>query len=228
MNQNCDRDDKHFEIIDSKGNEDTQPSKGILIKGINRHSKDALKDYDLTSHNFILYDYLINLKVSFGVDGEINVSNQTILDYYKNTPITKKALFKLDYILPALVEVACKQGLINKLKPKDKSILYDSIHPSDSTIVMLIKTNQLDINDLFKARLNHEKRVNKDYYKILLDKSYQPQEVDDGLNEWKWYDDKQEDEVNDIFEWYQYIDKDLLYKVSKRFAPRVKHMLEIN
>ena len=195
---------------------------------INHRSKDALKDYELTSHNFILYDYLINLKVSFGVDGEINVSDQTIFDYYKDKQITKKELFRVYDLIPALTVVACKQGLIDKLKPEEKARLYDRISPSDSLIVKLIKNKQLDINDLFKARLNHEKRVNKDYYKILLDKSYQPQEVDDGFNEWKWYDDKQEDEVNDIFEWYQYIDKDLLYKVSKRFAPRVKHMLEIN
>ena len=194
---------------------------------INRHSKDALKDYDLTSHNFILYDYLINLKVSFGVNGEINVSDQAILDYYKDKPITKKELFKLDYILPALVVVACKQGLINKLESKDKSILYDSIYSSDSVIVMLIKTNQLDINDLFKARLNYEKRYNGDYYKILLDKSYQPQEADAGLDEWEWYEDEQEDEVDNVFQWYKYIDKSLLYKASKRFAPRVKRMLEI-
>lgn len=196
---------------------------------INRHSKDALDDYDLTDNNFILCKYLVNLNVSFGVNGEISVSDQTIFDYYKDKLLTKKELFKLDYrgyILPALVAVACKQGLINKLKPKDKSILYDNIHPSDSVIVMLIKTNQLDINDLFKARLSYEKRVNKYDYKILLDKNYQPQQIDDYDDD--WLNDDQENKVNDVFAWYQYLDKDLLYKVSKRFAPRVKRMLEID
>ena len=81
---------------------------------INHHSKNALKDYDLTSHNFILYDYLVNLNVSFGVDGEVSVSDQAILDYYKDKPITKKELFRVYDLIPALTVVACKQGLIDK------------------------------------------------------------------------------------------------------------------
>ena len=193
---------------------------------INRHSKYALKDYDLTSHNFILYGYLVNLNVSFGVDGEVSVSDQAILDYYKDKPITKKELFRVYDLIPALTVVACKQGLIDKLKPEEKARLYDRISPSDSLIVKLIKNKQLDINDLFKARLNYEKQVNKYDYKILLDKNYQPQQIDDYDDD--WLNDEQEDEVDDVFQWYKYIDKDLLYKVSKRFAPRVNRMLEID
>ena len=200
-----------------------------LIK-INRHSKYVLDDYDLTSHNFILYKYLSSLNITFGINGEINVSYQTILDYYKDKLLTKEELFITYQLIPALTVVACKQGLINKLKPEEKAFLYDEISPSDSLIVKLIKNKQLDINDLFKARLNYEKRYNRDYYKILLDKSYQPRGVDedDDLDDWDWPVDEQEDEVDDVFQWYKYINKDLLYKVSKRFAPRVKRMLEID
>lgn len=231
-------------------NEYNQEDFKQLINQYIDENKDRYKkfhyqfDFSITDNNFRLFYYLLKLShtsdITFGRDGQNTVHGKTIIKYYQTHKIT---LFEFrilalgylfdDKIFNATIRVANEQGLINKLSQRDKSLLYDQCADLKDISDDFIKNNYLDINDLFKAKYQSYKDNNEDYLKLLKDKSYQPEQLqedpfidDDDNLDWYYREDDQQDIVDSLFAWYPYLDKNLMAKITKNYAPRVKEMLK--
>jgi len=112
-----------------------------------------------------------------------------------------------------------------------------SLYSEEQEAVSLVEKGQVDINDLFKTAWNTGELINKDRETILKDRDYKPKEetcYDDDYD-YAWDNeffaeytveiDNQFDIVQEKFSWKDYLDRELLKKISNRYAPRVKEML---
>lgn len=230
-------------------NEDNQEDFKQLINQYIDENKDRYEkngyqfDFSITDNNFRLFSYLIKLShtydITFGRDGQNTVHGKTIIKYYQTHKLhlDEFRVLALGYwfngeIFNATIKVANEQGLINKLSQKDKVLLYNQCVDLKDISDDFIKNNYLNINDLFKAIYQSYKDNDEEDLKLLKDKSYQPEEQQedpfiDGEDNLGWYyvEDVQQDIVDSLFAWYPYLDKNLMSKITKNYAPRVKQML---
>lgn len=201
-------------------------------------------DFSISDKNFILWKWLVDYKnilakeesyqVTFGRYEEFNISSKSIKNLVKEEDIPFKYIKALphEYFLQA-IKFLPKEYTRN-LSKEDKVFLYFSLYSDEQEAVSLVETGHVDINDLFKTAWNTGELINKDMGRILKDKSYKPEEetcYDDDYYD-DYYDDEytmtiddQFDIVQEKFSWKDYLDRELLKKISNRYAPRVKEML---
>ncbi|QBJ03793.1 hypothetical protein SAC12B_0004 [Lactobacillus phage SAC12B] len=204
-------------------------------------------DFSISDKNFILWKWLVDYKdilakeesyqVKFGMYGEFKISNKSIKNLVKEKDISFKYIKALPhkYFLQA-IKMLPKEYTRN-LSKEDKVFLYFSLYSDEQEAVSLVEKGQVDINDLFKTAWNTGELINKDRETILKDRDYKPEEetcYDDDYDyawdnefftEYTVVIDDQYDIVQEKFSWKDYLDRDLLEKISKRYAPRVKDML---
>jgi len=205
-------------------------------------------DFSISDKNFILWKWLVDYKdilakeesyqVNFGRYGEFNISDKSIKNLVKEEDIPFKYIQELPhaYFLQA-IKILPKDYTRN-LSKEDKMFLYYSLYSDDKESVSLVETGYVDINDLFKTSWNTGELINKDQESILKDRDYKPEEetcYDDDYDDDDWstefFDeytveiDDQFDIVQEKFSWKDYLDRELLKKISNKYAPRVKEML---
>lgn len=175
-------------------------------------------------------------QVGFGRYGEFNLSSKSIKNLVKEKDISFKYIKVLPhaYLLQA-INFLPKEYTRN-LSKEDKMFLYYSLYSDEQEAVSLVEKGQVDINNLFKTAWNTGELINKDRETILKDRDYKPKEDTEYYEDYyddfdEYYDDvttiydDQFDIVQEKFSWKDYLDRDLLKKISNRYAPRVRKML---
>lgn len=203
-------------------------------------------DISISDKNFILWKWLVDYKyilareesyrVSFGMYGEFKISNKSIKNLVKEEDIPFKYIQELPHTYFIRAIKMLPKEYTRNLSKEDKMFLYYSLYSDDKESVSLVETGYVDINDLFKTAWNTGELINKDREAILKDRDYKPEEDTEYYEDYyddfdEYYDevttmyDDQFDIIRDKFDWKDYLDRDLLKKISKRYAPRVKDML---
>lgn len=205
-------------------------------------------DFSISDSNFILWKWLVDYKnilakekfyqAGFGRYGEFNISSKSIKNLVKEKDISFEYIKALPhkYFLRA-IKMLPKEYTRN-LSKEDKIFLYYSLYSDEQEAVSLVEKGQVDINNLFKTAWNTGELINKDRETILKDRDYKPKEetcYDDDYYDDDWNNeffdeytveiDNQFDIVQEKFSWKDYLDRELLKKISNRYAPRVKEML---
>lgn len=203
-------------------------------------------DISISDKNFILWKWLVDYKyilareesyrVSFGMYGEFKISNKSIKNLVKEEDIPFKYIQELPHTYFIRAIKMLPKEYTRNLSKEDKMFLYYSLYSDDKESVSLVETGYVDINDLFKTAWNTGELINKDREAILKDRDYKPEEDTEYYEDYyddfdEYYDevttmyDDQFDIIRDKFDWKDYLDRDLLKKISKRYAPRVKDIL---
>lgn len=193
-------------------------------------------------------------QVTFGRDGSFNLSNKSFKSMAKEKDIDFKYLKYLPKEYLYIVIKMLPDEYTRNLSKQDKIYLYYSLYADDDNVVSLVENGKIDINDLFKTAWNNSCLIDKYMDSVLRDRSYVPEKPDEedydyddeyeyededneflehpdywGFDEGDWYSDIIEDDqfdiIEDAFSWKDYLDKELLKKLSKHYAPRVKKML---
>ena len=205
-------------------------------------------DFSISDKNFILWKWLVDYKnilakeesyqVKFGMYGEYKISNKSIKNLVKEKDISFEYIKALPHKYFIIAIKMLPKEYTRNISKEDKMFLYYSLYYDDKESVSLVETGYVDINDLFKTSWNTGELINKDRESILKDRDYKPEEetcYDDDYYDDDWNNeffdeytvtiDDQFDIIQEKFSWKDYLDKELLKKISNRYAPRVKEML---
>jgi len=230
-------------------NESNKESFKELIRDYTFNNNSSISkygiDFSISDNNFILWKWLVDYKeimgkegyqVAFGNYGEFKLSNKSFkvmakekdIDFKYLKYLPKEYLYKVIKMLP--------DEYTRNLSKQDKIYIYFLLYADDDDAVSLVESGKIAINDLFKTAWNNSCPIDKYMDSVLRDRSYVPENPyeDDDQDFWDfdeddWYSDIMEDDqfdiIEDAFSWKDYLDKELLKKLSKHYAPRVKKML---